>query len=280
MNINWFPGHMHKARKEIGKIIPKIDIIIEILDARAPETTANPLINTFATQTSRLKVLNKADLADPSITNKWLDYFNAQTNVVSVIASNNNLNSTKNLLKILPKQVDKRNFTVRPLTALIAGVPNVGKSTIINTLCGKTIAKTGNEPAVTKAQQRIKVTDNILLVDTPGFLWPKLETSTIACKLAALGSIKNTAFDAIDIAYFLIEYFLLYYPQEIKRRYNLELVGNVEETIDSIAINCGCIKRKSVIDYDKIAIRVINDFRNGKLGLISLESPDTFLIKE
>ena len=273
MNINWFPGHMHKARKEIGKIIPKIDIIIEILDARAPSTTANPLINSFASQTSRLKVLNKADLADPNTTKKWLDYFNSQTNVMSMATSNNNIQAIKNLLKILPNQVEKRNFTVRPLTAMIAGIPNVGKSTIINILCGKTIAKTGNEPAVTKTQQRIKVTDNLLMVDTPGFLWPKLETSKIACKLAALGSIKNTAFEAIDIAYFLIEYFLLYYPQELNLRYNLESSSSIEETIDNIAINCGCIKKKSVIDFDKVAIRIINDFRSGKLGLISLEIP-------
>lgn len=275
MSINWFPGHMHKARKEIAEIMPQVDIIIEMLDARIPFSSENPLVPQLRKDTPCIKVLNKADLADPALTARWVEHFAQQSGVRAIPISQQNPEQIKALLQLCNEMLPERNLDVRAARAMIMGIPNVGKSTLINTLAGRTIAKTGNEAGVTKAQQRIKLENNVILTDTPGFLWPKLSPTSCGYRLAVTGAIKDTVFDYADIAMFAADYLLQAYPQEVMQRFDLkEQPENDVALLDAIGVRRGCMRKGGVVDLEKAGAILITELRAGNLGPITLETPE------
>ena len=206
MSIQWYPGHMHKATKEIARSLSSIDVIIEILDARAPHSSSNPVIDKIIKEKPVIKVLNKSDLSDPLDTKKWQQYFN-KSEYQNSIAINAMTSESKNEIVNLISQLSERKEGKNTLT-MVVGIPNVGKSSVINMLAGKKIAKTGNEPAITKGQQKINLRNGIMLIDTPGILWPKIEDPESGLKLAALGSIRNTAVGYDEIAIYIIKFLM------------------------------------------------------------------------
>lgn len=275
MSINWFPGHMHKARKEIAEVMPQVDIIIEMLDARIPFSSENPLVPQLRKDTPCIKVLNKADLADPQLTARWVAHFEQQAGVKAIPISQQNPEQIRALLQLCNTLLPERNLAIRAARAMIMGIPNVGKSTLINTLAGRTIAKTGNEAGVTKAQQRIKLDNNVILTDTPGFLWPKLSPASCAYRLAVTGAIKDTVFDYADIALFAADYLLQAYPETVMQRFGLsELPENDLALLDAIGIKRGCIRKGGVVDLEKAGSILITELRAGNLGAITLETPE------
>tara|TARA_R110002126_G_scaffold150368_8_gene296613 strand:+ start:4128 stop:5063 length:936 start_codon:yes stop_codon:yes gene_type:complete len=275
MSINWFPGHMHKARKEIAEVMPQVDIIIEMLDARIPFSSENPLVPQLRGNTPCIKVLNKADLADPALTAVWVAHFEQQSGVRAIPISQQHPEQIKALLKLCNDMLPERNLEVRPARAMIMGIPNVGKSTLINTLAGRTIAKTGNEAGVTKAQQRIKLENNVILTDTPGFLWPKLSPPTCGYRLAVTGAIKDTVFEYADIALFAADYLLQVYSREVMQRFDLtEQPDSDLALLDAIGVRRGCMRKGGIVDLEKAGTILITELRAGNLGPITLETPD------
>ena len=202
MAINWFPGHMHKARKEIREAMPQVDLIIEVLDSRLPFSSENPLVPGLRGDTPCIKILNKSDLADPAVTEAWVKTLEQDRGVKAIALTQQQPDKIKSLLNVCREMVPEREGDLKPLRTMILGIPNVGKSTLINTLANRIIAKTGNEPAVTKAQQRIRLANNIVLHDTPGFLWPKLTPEACGYRLAVSGAIKNTVIELEDVRCF------------------------------------------------------------------------------
>ncbi len=274
MAIQWFPGHMHKARKEIKEIMPKVDMIIEVLDARIPFSSENPLVKQLRGDKPCIKLLNKADLADARITQQWIEYFQAEHNIKATAVSQENPAEIKQVLQLCKAFFPERNITVRPLRVLILGIPNVGKSTVINTLAGRMIAKVGNEPAITKQQQRIKLDGGIELMDTPGFLWPKIHNENSGYRLAVTGAIKNTAMEFEDVASFAAEYFLQAYPELLMRRYQLQaLPENDMDALESIGRIRGCLQSGGRVNLHKVSELLLNEFRSGQIGEMCLETP-------
>ncbi len=277
MAINWFPGHMHKARKEIKQIMPQVDLVIEVLDARIPFSSENPLVASLRGETPSLKILNKSDLADPAVTARWLQYLEQEKGVRAIALTQKQSAEVQRVLALCRGMLAHRNMEHRTLRALILGIPNVGKSTLINTLAGRTIAKTGNEPAVTKMQQRIQLPDNIVLLDTPGFLWPKLSPPECGYRLAVTGAIKDTVFEYEDVAMFALEFLMQSYPKELCERYRLDSVpGSAVEAMDMIGAQRGCLRRGGMADLHKVSEIVLNELRSGAIGRISLETPEMF----
>lgn len=275
MSINWFPGHMNKARKEIKKVMSQVDVVIEVLDARIPFSSSNPLIDKLKGEKPCIKILNKVDLADPEATKAWQAYFEQDSNV-KTIALNANQDGRKSTLtslcrKLAPHKVDSD----KALSAMIMGIPNVGKSTLINALAGKAIAKVGNEPAVTKRQQKIDLDNGIVLSDTPGILWPKLEPTSCGYRLAATGAIKDTAMEYEDVALFTLLYLREAYPEALKSRFKLDdLSGSDLALLERIGSKRGCLRAGGVVDLYQASTIVLQDLRSGKLGQITLETPD------
>jgi ribosome biogenesis GTPase A len=275
MAIQWFPGHMHKARKEIKKIIPKVDLIIEVLDARIPFSSENPLISELRQDKPCIKLLNKSDLADPVITRQWQDYLEKEKNVKTLAVSCEQKATIKKISQTCLNMFPERNTAVKAVRVLIMGIPNVGKSTLINILTGRIIAKTGDEPAVTKTQQSISLGNGIELIDTPGFLWPKIENINSGYRLAITGAIKNTAMEFEDIALFAAGYFIEAYPEEIKQRYKLQdIPDKASELLDAIGRKRGCLQSGGVVNLHKVSEILINEFRGKLLGQMSLENPE------
>ncbi|MGL6000853.1 MAG: ribosome biogenesis GTPase YlqF [Plesiomonas sp.] len=275
MAINWFPGHMHKARKEIAEVMPNVDLIIEVLDSRIPFSSENPLVPALRGDTPCLKILNKSDLADPEITQQWLAHLEKEKGIKAIALTQQQPEQIRALLDTCVKIVPNRGGDYKPLRALILGIPNVGKSTLINTLAGRIIAKTGNEAGVTKMQQRIKLDNNIILHDTPGFLWPKLTPEACGFRLAITGAIKDTVIDHEEVAMFAAEYFLEAYPELLKARFQLsELPDSDIELMDAIGRQRGCLRRGGIADLNKVASLLLNEFRTATIGRISLETPD------
>lgn len=275
MTINWFPGHMHKATGEIRKLLPQLDIIIEVLDARIPYSSQNPVIRQFSQEKKHIKLLNKSDLADPAKTQLWLDYFNQADNTLAIAVNqyqNQDIKRLENLcLQLVPRKEDE----IKPTQALITGIPNVGKSTIINILADRIIAKTGNEPAVTKTQQRIKISDQVALIDTPGILWPKFDNQHNAYRLAVTGAIKDTAISYDDIAFYAADTLIKQYPSALQERYKLEELPQTElEFLDLIGAQRGCLAAGGIVDLNKIGKIFINELRAGTIGMITLETPE------
>lgn len=266
---------MHKARKEIAEVMPHVDVVIEVIDARVPFSSENPLVPSLRGNKPCIKLLNKADLADPVITQLWVDEMEKTEGVRALPVSQENPEQIRQLLRVCESLVPERIASVRPARAMIMGIPNVGKSTIINTLAGRVIAKTGNEAGVTKSQQKIKLENGFLLTDTPGFLWPKLSPPSCGYRLAATGAIKDTVFDYADIALFVAEYLYKAYPDALKKRYNLsELPDNDLELLEAIGVARGCTRKGGGVELQKVSTLLINELRSGQLGRISLETPE------
>ncbi|PKI16841.1 ribosome biogenesis GTPase YlqF [Colwellia sp. 12G3] len=275
MAINWFPGHMHKAQKEIKEILPQIDVVIEVCDARLPFSSENPMITEIRGDKPLIKILNKSDLADPESTKIWLDYLESQHNVKAIALTTEQPSVAKNLITLIRKMVPNKDEAGKQINAMIMGIPNVGKSTLLNTLVGKAKAKVGNEPAVTKGQQRIRLEEGLYLFDTPGMLWPKIANENSGYRLAVSGAVKDTAFDHDDIAYFAADYLLKHYPNRLIERYKLsELPAHEEDLIEAIGRKRSCIKSGGHVDLHKASVILINEIRDKTLGAITFELPD------
>ena len=275
MAINWFPGHMHKARKEIKQVMPQMDLIIEVVDARIPFSSENPLVPALRGETPLIKVLNKRDLADPEITGRWLVWLEKERGVRAMTLAHNQRTEALSILKLAEEMTPDHDRQKSALRVMILGIPNVGKSTLINTLAGRPAAKTGNEPAVTRAQQAIKLPDNILLYDTPGFLWPKLSPEACGYRLAVTGAIRSSVLDFEDVAMFEADYLLEAYPERVKARYGFEeLPKDGLGLMDGIAAKRRFFGRGGVPDLHKVSEVLLNEFRAGTLGRISLETPE------
>jgi len=275
MAIQWFPGHMHKARKEIKKVMPRIDLIIEVLDARIPYSSENPLVAELRGDKPCIKLLNKADLADPAVTQLWIEHFESARNIKAWAVSQENPAKIKQTLQLCKQFFPDRNLSVKPIRVLIMGIPNVGKSSVINTLTGRVIAKVGDEPAVTKQQQKIILENGIQLMDTPGFLWPKIHNENSGYRLAVTGAIKSTAMEFDDVALFAADYLLSAYPDLLLKRYKLtELPEDDLQALESIGRKRGCLQSGGSINLHKASELLLNEFRAKQLGAISLETPE------
>jgi ribosome biogenesis GTPase A len=275
MHIQWYPGHMHKASKEIKKVLPQIDLIIEVLDARIPFSSQNPMLSTLRGDKPCIKILSKTDLADPDTTLLWQNYLELEQGVKTLAVTTLQPEKIKQITQLCHKMIPEKGSNDKLIKAMIMGIPNVGKSTIINILADRMIAITGNEPAVTKRQQRITLKNNIVLSDTPGVLWPKVENKNSSYRLAATGAIKDTALEYTDVAFFTAEYLLKYYPEELKIRYQLEqLPENESDLMDTIGRKRGCLRAGKQVDLDKTSKILIAELRAGTIGKITLETPE------
>ncbi|MBD3657817.1 MULTISPECIES: ribosome biogenesis GTPase YlqF [Marinobacter] len=274
MAINWFPGHMHKARKEIKKVMPQMDLLIEVVDARIPFSSENPLVPALRGDTPLIKVLNKRDLADPEVTAEWQAWLEKERGVRAVTLTHNQRAEALDILRLAGEMTPSHDRQKSALRVMILGIPNVGKSTLINTLAGRPAAKTGNEPAVTRAQQVIKLPDNILLYDTPGFLWPKLSPEACGYRLAVSGAIRSAVIDFEDVALFAADYLLQAYPDAVMERYQLDQrPRDGLALMDAIAEKRRFFSRGGIPDLHKVAEVLLTELRAGKLGRISLETP-------
>lgn len=281
MAIQWYPGHMHKARKEIEEVMPQVDLVIEVLDARIPYSSENPVVSTLRGDKPCIKLLNKSDLADPEITQRWIEYLEREQGVKAMAITTLQAAQVKIIPDLCRKFVPSRDKLEKDIRTMIMGIPNVGKSTIINTLAGRTIAKTGNEPAVTKVQQRINLRNGIVLSDTPGILWPKVDNEKSSYRLAITGAIKDTAMEYEDVAMFAAEYFLQAYPEAIAERYKLKELPDTDiGLLEAIGRKRGALRPGGRIDLHKVSELVLHEFRSGKIGKLSLETPEMIDIEK
>ncbi|MGE7760683.1 ribosome biogenesis GTPase YlqF [Peribacillus sp. NPDC097895] len=283
MTIQWFPGHMAKARREVTEKLKLIDIIFELVDARLPASSRNPMIDEIIQHKPRVILLNKADMADPVKTNMWLEYYKSQGKTAIAINSQagNGLNqitaAAKKLLKEKYDRMESRGIKPRAIRAMIVGIPNVGKSTLINRLAKKNIAKTGNTPGVTKAQQWIKVGKELELLDTPGILWPKFEDQEVGLKLALTGAIKDTILNLHEVSLYGLRFLEKEYPDRLKSRYNLDTIPQETlELFDRVGKFRGCLASGGFIDYDKTAELVVREIRSEKMGPLTFEVPKDY----
>ena len=279
MIVQWYPGHMTKAKRMMQEDIKLIDLCIELLDARIPISSRNPDIDDLAKGKSRLILLNKSDLSDAKANDKWLDYFKEKGFTCLLIDSKNRtgFNQIKKAIEeACAKKIErdrKRGITGRPVRAMIVGIPNVGKSTFINSLCKKACTKTGNKPGVTKGKQWIRLDKNVELLDTPGILWPKFENDSIGENLAYIGSINDEILDITELAMNLVAFIKNNYPGFLGSRYNVTEEVEVLGLLERIARVRGCLKKGDEVDLEKASKIIIDDFRAGKLGRITVELP-------
>jgi ribosome biogenesis GTPase A len=278
MTIQWFPGHMAKARRQVTEKLKLVDIVIELVDARIPLSSRNPMIEEIIGQKPRLVLLNKADMADPVKTDQWITYFEEQgIKALAVNAQGGKglhsiVQSAKDILKEKFDRMKSRGMRPRAIRAMIVGIPNVGKSTLINRLAKKNIAKTGNTPGVTKAQQWIKVGKELELLDTPGILWPKFEDERVGYKLALTGAIKDTILNLQDIALYGLKFLETHYPDRLKERYSLdEIPEEVLAKFDAVGKKRGCLMAGGEVNYDKTSEVIIRDIRNVQLGPMTFD---------
>ncbi len=273
MNIQWYPGHMLETKNQLRDSISKVDAILEILDARSPVASANPFVDRLGQGKTRLKVLNKTDLADPETTIEWLEYFKTDQNIRAIAICGTQAGQAAQALSECVSQIQRNK--ARKAKVMVVGIPNTGKSTILNTLAGKKVAKTGNVPAVTGDQQSTSHKNNIDIYDSPGILWPVIEPRERALILAASGAISDTAIDYHEIAFFAGNLLLERYPDNLLARYNFldHLPKDASELIDAIGKARGCLKKGGIINYQKASELMIRDLRSGKIGQISFETP-------
>lgn len=277
MNVQWYPGHMTKARRQMQEDIRLIDLVIELVDARVPLSSRNPDIDELAKNKARLILLNKADLADERENEAWKSYFQEKGFFVVALDSR-----ARTGMKAIDRAVQeacrekverdrRRGIKNRPIRAMVVGIPNVGKSTFINSFAGKACAKTGNKPGVTKGKQWIRLSKTMELLDTPGILWPKFEDPQVGVRLAWIGSIKDDILNLEELALQLIAYLTGHYPGVIKERYQIEEEGAPLAVLEAVARARGCLKRGEELDYARAASLVFEDFRSGRLGRATLE---------
>lgn len=280
MTIQWFPGHMAKARRQVQEKLKLIDVVIELADARIPNSSRNPMIDEIISSKPRLILLNKADLADDVKTREWLSYYKSKgikALAIDAQAGKGMKAIVESCQELVKEKWDKwkaKGVKPRAIRVLIVGIPNVGKSTLINKLAKKNIAKTGDRPGVTTAQQWIKVGTELELLDTPGILWPKFEDQMVGLRLATTGAIKDNILNLQDVAVYALRYLSEHYPSELKDRYGLqEISEEIVELFDDIGKRRGCLMGGGMIDYDKTSEMVLRELRAGKLGKLTFESP-------
>lgn len=278
MTIQWFPGHMAKARREVTEQLKLVDIVFELIDARLPLSSRNPMIDEVIHQKPRLLILNKMDLADDQETKRWISYFEKK-GIVAVAINSFEGKGLQTVVKaakemLAPKIERQRQRGIRPgaIRAMIVGIPNVGKSTLINRLARKNIAKTGNKPGVTKAQQWIKYGKELELLDTPGILWPKFEDQEVGYKLALTGAIKDSIVNMEDLAVYGLRFLEAHYPERLEKRYDLTTIGDqIEHVFSHIGERRKVYTTGAEIDYDKVAELIVRDIREEQLGKITFD---------
>ena len=279
MQFQWYPGHMTKAKRAMQEDIKLIDVIIELVDSRVPFSSKNPDIDTLANGKSRILLMNKYDLADKAVSDKWTKYYEEKGYFVATVNSKNGrgVKAVNDVIqKACKEKIErdrKRGILNRPIRAMIVGIPNVGKSTFINSFAGKACAKTGNKPGVTKGKQWIRLNKNVELLDTPGILWSKFEDQQVGLNLAFIGSIKDELYNIYELSLLLLDYLIKNYPDAVADFYEIENSDSNNELLERIAIKRGCIKSGAEYDLDKAAKCLVDDFRNGRIGKISLEIP-------
>jgi len=279
MHFQWYPGHMTKTKRMMQEDIKLIDVVIELVDARIPLSSKNPDIDEIAKNKSRVILLNKFDLADEEYTEDWKAYFEKLGYFVTLVnsKSGNGVRRVNDVVKLACKEKierdRKRGILNRPLRAMVVGIPNVGKSTFINGIAGKAATKTGNKPGVTKGKQWIKINKNIELLDTPGILWPKFEDQAVGLRLAFIGSIREEILNIYELSLELIRFLSTYYKGSLSNRYGIEESEDSAETLSRIAEKRACRIKGGELDLNKAAGFVMDDFRNGRLGSITLEFP-------
>lgn len=278
--IQWYPGHMAKARREIGDAVKQVDVVIELVDARIPKSSRNPVLNEIIADKPRIIVLNKADLADKTENQRWVNYFKTANQVAIETNSNQGLGMKKvvdaayELMKEKLERKEKQGMVGASIKAMIVGIPNVGKSTFINKVAGKSTTETGNKPGVTRKNQWVRLNEKIQLLDTPGVLWPKFDDEIIARHLAYIGTIKDNIIDIEELSLFLVEELLTQNKQMLFERYKIDSDFEYEmplEVLEEIGRKRGCLVRGGDVDYTKVANIIIDEFRTGKIGNITLE---------
>ncbi len=276
MSIQWFPGHMGLARKKAAETMEFVDVVIEVVDARLPEASSNPMIKSLREHRQRpaLKLLNKADLADPAATKAWLDFYNRQKGVTAVALSCKKPADVARVTGYCQAIAPHRNDNVKPLRMMIMGIPNVGKSTLMNALVKRRIAAVGDEPAVTKTQQRFDLSPGMTVTDTPGLMWPKIAYESDGYMLAASHAIGTNEVMEEEVAAFLGEILLVRYPSLLAARYGFPLAGlDGPALVEAVARRRGCLVKGGGLDLEKAALILLDDYRSGALGRISLETP-------
>lgn len=279
MQFQWYPGHMTKAKRQMQEDMKLIDLVIELVDARVPSASRNPDIDELGKNKFRLIIMNKPDLSDEAKNQEWSRYFKEKGYFVVCLdsRSKNGMKAVQNtIMEVCSEKIErdrKRGIKNRPVRAMVVGIPNVGKSTFINSFAGKACAKTGNKPGVTKGKQWIRLNKNVELLDTPGILWPKFEDQTVGLKLALIGAIKDEILNIDELSLELIRVLREQYPGILKERYELDENTTEVEILKQIAEKRKCISRGEELDYSKAAALVIEEFRSGKLGKITLELP-------
>lgn len=285
MQFQWYPGHMTKAKRAMQEDIKLIDVIIELVDSRIPYSSKNPDIDPLANGKSRILLMNKYDLADPVITEKWIQYYEEKGYFVAKVNSKSGkgVRAVHDVIqKACREKIERdrrRGILNRPIRAMIVGIPNVGKSTFINSFAGKACTKTGNKPGVTKGKQWIRLNKNVELLDTPGILWPKFEDQIVGLRLAYIGSIKDELYNIYELSILLLQFLMEYYPDAVTGFYEVEKEETTEAQLEQIARRRGCLKSGGEFDLDKAGKCLIDDFRGGRLGNISLERPEELLQK-
>lgn len=274
MAIEWYPGHMSKARRQIAEAMPNFDVIVEVLDARLPASSANPLLAKLRGGKPCIKVLNKNDLADPAVTRAWVKHFEKESGVRALPLEARKRIEAGRIPKLCRRLAPHRGKPGKPLRVMIIGIPNVGKSTLINTLAGKTIARVGDKPAITTCPQQIDLRNGILLSDTPGLLWPVMSDQNGAYRLAASGAIGDSAMDYADVALFAADFMAQYYPECVLTRYKLAVMPETATALlREVGQRRGCLVSGGEIDLHRAAEAFLRELRGGMLGRVSLEAP-------
>lgn len=282
MHFQWYPGHMTKAKRMMQENMKLIDLVIELVDARVPISSRNPDIDELGKNKARLILLNKSDLAEEKWNDAWMEYFKEKGySVVKLNAKKGSgIKSINGVIQEACKEKierdRKRGILNRPVRAIVVGIPNVGKSTFINALAGKACTKTGNKPGVTKGKQWIRLNKNVELLDTPGILWPKFEDQTVGLRLAFIGSIKDEILHTEELAAELTQFMIKEYPGVLAEKYEMEESENGFENVQEIAKSRHCLVKGNELDTEKAAKLLLDDFRNGRLGRITLETPEQF----